>query len=60
MIINIIDKIIMLKYYEFKNSKIRQLLTINDSTKTINITNLNRIFNDEIFQIFTMLNQMFI
>ena len=48
------------KHYEFKNLKIRQLLTINDSTKTINMTNLNRIFNDEIFQIFTMLNQIFI
>ena len=60
MIVNIIDKIIMSKYYEFKNSKIRQLLTINDLIKTINIIYLNRIFNDEIFQIFTILNQMFI
>ena len=50
----------MSKYYEFKNSKIRQLLTINDLIKTINIIYLNRIFNDEIFQIFTILNQMFI
>ena len=49
MIINMIDKIIILKHYEFKNSKIRQLLIINDSTKTINIRNFNRNFNDEIF-----------
>ena len=47
-----IDEITIRKHYEFKNSKIRQLLTINDSTKTINIINsikINRIFNDEIF-----------
>ena len=32
-----IDEITMSKHYELKNSKIRQLLTINDSIKTINI-----------------------
>ena len=49
MIVNMIDEITISKHYELNNSKIRQLLTINDSTNIINMTNLNRIFNDEIF-----------
>ena len=58
-----IDETTMSRHYELKNSKICQLLIINDSTKTINMINsikINRIFNDEILQIFIMLNQMFI
>ena len=59
-----IDEITISRYYELKDSKIRQLSTINNLINTINIINLikiNRIFNDEIFQIFIIMsNHIFI